>query len=130
MAGKKRNVEGPVEFPYAENPDGPLRVSAVRFRSAWQRFAVQHRTDVGPDGSQYLPLLASNSTLLNTKKAGRGCGFDVLCREIVGACHWDMRQAETRFFSANAHIVEKVSRIRPGAKRPTAHVRLLPREDV
>ena len=126
MVAKKRKVEDPVTFPRAENPGGLLMVSARRFRSAWTRLVVRHRTTLNPDDGHCLPLLASKDTRAKTVEAGHGAGFDVLCREIVGACHWDMMQADNAFFTANAHSVQKVRQTKPGAKRPNEHVRLLP----
>jgi hypothetical protein len=119
-------VEKPVTFPYANNLGNVLTVSAKQFRNAWKRFATLHRQELDQDLDGCLPLLASKDSLSDTRAAGHGCGFDVLCREIVGACHWDTMQAGNQFFKVNAHIVELFQRSRPGAPRRTKHVSLLP----
>jgi hypothetical protein len=104
-----------------------LAVSAEKFRNTWERFAALHQGELLQGEEDCLPLLAAKGSLSATKAAGRGGGFDVLCREIVGACHWNTMQAGTDFFDANAHIVAKIQKNRPGATKPTVHVRLLPR---
>lgn len=81
----------------AENPGGVLAVSAEKFRNTWERFAALHQGKLLQGEENCLPLLAAKGSLSATKAAGGGGGFDVLCREIVGACHWEYDAGGNRF---------------------------------
>jgi len=96
-----------VEFPLARTARGHLAITDRQFRGAWDRFVLRHRNELQPGP---LPILAGDTSVDEAIRCGRDHGFDMLCREIVGACHSDMRQVTDDFFRRNSHIVRRIRR--------------------